>query len=461
MKNLLALLFALFFVTTAAAESYEPSGKITQTVLAGELSQTVYAGDNIAPIKISYTITEGKEGEIKGHQSFGISDIGLTESWEGSICEISGQIGRNLVAQTISAYILVQDDEGKSALTELSFEITEKPFSFAWNSESGDMNQSVKVGETIEFITFNYEGIKTWGVSGLPSGLIKDIDTKKHTITIAGTIDADATAGDYKYEVVVTDENDEKHTLSGTITVEGLTDVTDIHIVENEKQTAVAGDAIKPIVLKVANATTVRMEDGPPGNFNGTSEDGITLTINGTIDESAKDSTYTMRVIAEGNKNRDTAFATIEVVHKPVETSSSSTLASSSSAAPGSSSEKASEPKSSNSSDEKPSSSESDAKSDKNPSNENGDKGSKTDKISTVAMNGAKFGYANNRLTVASPASSMVRVQVFDLTGHLVESLIEPVIGSKIFSLAHLNRGNYLVRVESNNQTHAAKITVK
>lgn len=459
MKNLLALLFALFFVTTAAAESYEPSGKITQTVLAGELSQTVYAGDNIAPIKISYTITEGKEGEIKGHQSYGLSDLGLTESWEGSICEISGQIGRNLVAQTISAYILVQDDEGKSALTELSFEITEKPFSFAWNSESGDMNQSVKVGETITPIVFDYDGIKTWGVSELPAELIKENDLEKHTITIAGTIDEGVAAGDYKYEVVVTDENDEKHTLSGTITVEGLTDVTDIHIVENEKQKATAGGAIKPIVLKVANATTVRMEDGPPGNFNGTSEDGITLTINGTIDESAKDSTYVMKVIAEGNKNNDTAFATIEVVHKSVETSSSSTLASSSSAAPGSSSEKASEPKSSNSSDEKPSSSS--AKSDKNPSNEKGDKGDKTDKITTVAMNGAKFGYANNMLTVALPTSSMVRVQVFDLTGHLVESLVEPVTGSRNFNLAHLNRGNYLVRIESGSHTHAVKIAVK
>ena len=459
MKNLLTLLFALFFATTAAAESYEPSGKITQTVLAGELSQTVYAGDNIAPIKISYTITEGKEGEIKGHQSYGLSDLGLTESWEGSICEISGQIGRNLVAQTISAYILVQDDEGKSALTELSFEITEKPFSFTWDSESGDMNQSVKVGETITPIVFDYDGIKTWGVSELPAELIKENDLEKHTITIAGTIDEGVAAGDYKYQVVVTDENDEKHTLSGTITVEGLTDVTDIHIVENEKQTAVAGAAIKPVVLTVTNATTVRIEDAPPGNFEGTSANGITLTINGTVDKTAKDSTYVMKVIAEGNKNNDTAFATIEVVHKPVETSSSSTLASSSSAAPGSSSEKASEPKSSNSSDEKPSSSS--AKSDKNPSNEKGDKGDKTDKIATVAMNGAKFGYANNMLTVALPTSSMVRVQVFDLTGHLVESLVEPVSGSRNFSLAHLNRGNYLARIESGSQTHAVKIAVK
>ena len=72
-----------------------------------------------------------------------------------------------------------------------------------------------------------------------------------------------------------------------------------------------------------------------------------------------------------------------------------------------------------------------------------------------------KFGYANNMLTVALPTSSMVRMQVFDLTGHLVESLVEPVTGSRNFSLAHLNRGNYLVRVESNNQAHAVKIAVK
>ena len=76
-------------------------------------------------------------------------------------------------------------------------------------------------------------------------------------------------------------------------------------------------------------------------------------------------------------------------------------------------------------------------------------------------MNGVKLGYANNMLTIAQPTSSMVRVQVFDLTGHLVESLEEPVMGSKSFSLAHLNRGNYLVRVESNSQMRTAKVSVK
>ena len=76
-------------------------------------------------------------------------------------------------------------------------------------------------------------------------------------------------------------------------------------------------------------------------------------------------------------------------------------------------------------------------------------------------MNSVKFGYANNALTVAVPTSSMVRVQVFDLTGHLVETFAEPVAGYKSFSLAHLNRGNYLVRVESIGMVRTARIAVK
>lgn len=76
-------------------------------------------------------------------------------------------------------------------------------------------------------------------------------------------------------------------------------------------------------------------------------------------------------------------------------------------------------------------------------------------------MNNVKFSYANNELVVVQPVSSMVRVQVFDLTGHLVESFAESVYGTKNISLAHLNRGHYLVRVECGSQVRAAKIAVK
>ena len=81
--------------------------------------------------------------------------------------------------------------------------------------------------------------------------------------------------------------------------------------------------------------------------------------------------------------------------------------------------------------------------------------------IVAVKMNRLNFSYANNALTVVLPVSSMMRVQVFDLTGHLVESFAESVSGTKNFSLAHLNRGNYLVRVECGSQVRAARIAVK
>ena len=128
-----------------------------------------------------------------------------------------------------------------------------------------------------------------------------------------------------------------------------------------------------------------------------------------------------------------------------VEQSSSSVVASSSSEATSSSSAKSSSSSAKSSSSEKAESSSSE----------------KTTKIVTVAMNGVKFGYANNALTVAVPTSSMVRVQVFDLTGHLVETFAESVNGSKSINLVHLNRGNYLVRIESDSQMRTAKIAVK
>ena len=76
-------------------------------------------------------------------------------------------------------------------------------------------------------------------------------------------------------------------------------------------------------------------------------------------------------------------------------------------------------------------------------------------------MNTVKFGYANNVLTVAMPNSAMLRVQVFDMMGHLVESFAETEASSKSFSLAHLTKGNYVVRIESARSVRTARILVK
>ena len=761
MKKIIALAFALFFAVANAAETYEASEKITQQVLSGELSQTVYAGDEIKPIRILYNNIESGKDEL-----IGFSELGLEVSWKlFPVCEISGKINRNIAPQTVKAYIIVQDDEGKFDKTEFTFEVLEKDFLFALDDASGAMNQSVKAGETIKSIVINYEKIIEWGVSGLPSGLIKDIDNKEHAIFISGTVDATVESGDYEYKVTVKDYNSEEHTLSGIISVEGLSDVTSIKVVENENQKVTAGDAIKPIVFEFANVSVTdnldnfKFDQTLPASLS-ISVKGNVVTVSGTVDEKTKDGTYSIKVTAKGKVNEAFAEATVEVAHKPVvtsisvvenetqtviagesikpvvfkfenmvdyegegisgfpgnyqivpdnenktltvtgkikenskgpytvklsikgldnnasaeftivvtpvklkfelvegsdnqtvfagkaitpivyqydhmfsahgsgfpvgltmerdeeknqikisgtvssesaaheyvysievtdvysekttvtgkinvvresssssetssssiaassssEKSSSSTVQSSSSVAVSSSSVKSSDSKSSSSSvklssssivvassssakssDSKPSSSSavlssssivvassssvkssdsksssssveqssssiveafsssvksSDSKSSSSSveqsssSSEKKDKSSsssskndksssssaksgksssskKSDKIVAVAMNGVMFGYANNELVVVQPLSSMVRVQVFDLTGHLVESFAKPVSGTKNFSLAHLNRGNYLVRVESNSMVRTARIAVK
>ena len=74
---------------------------------------------------------------------------------------------------------------------------------------------------------------------------------------------------------------------------------------------------------------------------------------------------------------------------------------------------------------------------------------------------GLKYGFANNELTVVQPKTSMVRVQVFDLSGNLVTEFSEQVSGSMNFSLDKLNRGAYLVRITSKNLTQVTRVTVK
>ena len=55
----------------------------------------------------------------------------------------------------------------------------------------------------------------------------------------------------------------------------------------------------------------------------------------------------------------------------------------------------------------------------------------------------------------------MVRVQVFDMMGHLVETLAEPVNVSRSFSLAHLGKGSYIVRVEANRVARTVNVVVR
>ena len=204
----------------------------------------------------------------------------------------------------------------------------EATFKFELDKSWGDLNQTVKAGETIELITINYAGITAWDVSGLPPELVKEIDENAHTIVICGTVKASVKPGNYEYTVTVKDNNSEEHTLPGVITVEEIPGATWISVIENETQKVTAGNAIQPIVFKLTNAETVVLEQIPPGSFSGTrgtrgtGEDEIAIyTVEGTVDEETLDNKFTIKVIARGPVTNDTAFATVDVKHKPRVTS--------------------------------------------------------------------------------------------------------------------------------------------
>ena len=639
MKKLISLAMVLFFAVAAAAETYVASEKITQQVLSGELTQTVYAGDEIKPITILYENTGLAENVVPEYSSTNfLENFGLSKRWVGSRCEIAGEMRDDIPAGTYNAFIVVKDADGKFAKTEFEFTVLEKEetLSLKWNESSGDVNQEVTAGKAITPIVFDYEGITSYSVSGLPSGLVKNIDEKKHKIMIVGSVNSDVMSGDYEYKVTVKNDQGDEKSMSGTIVVKSGKARTSIKLVsEKARQEVLAGNEIEPVVFEFANVhvdeslSSFKFEGSLKGSF-AYSVEGNKLTCSGTVDENLKGGLYTIRIIAIGENNNDTAFANVDVIHKSVETkvyvienetqsltagdsikpivfkvehgsnpeltnfpggyglkkdgntvtitglvdenakgpyevvltvtgadnnasakatinvaagvmsfdviegsdnqtvvagqeivpivyqynhvkdihgklpanlkmepdkekkqvkiygivdsksgaheyaysfdltdyygetktvtgkinvvaSSSSEATSSSSAKSSSSSAKSSSSNVILSSSEGSSSS----------SVKQSSSSEKTIKIVTVAMNSVKFGYANNALTVAEPTSSMVRVQVFDLTGHLIETFAEPVNGTKSISLAHLNRGNYLVRVESNSIVRTARIAVK
>ena len=448
MKKLVSLAIVLFFAATAFAEEYVASQKITQQVLSGELAQTVYAGDDIEPVKILYENTGLDENSVPEYSSTNfLENFGLSKRWTmGPVCEIAGEMRSDIAAGTYKAYILVQDDEGKFAKTEFEFTVLEKEktLSLKWNESSGDVNQEVTAGKSITPIVFDYEGITSYSVSGLPSGLVKNIDEKKHKIMIVGSVNSDVMSGDYEYKVTVKNDQGDEKSVSGTIAVVGGQARTSIKLFsDNTSQEVLAGNEIEPVVFQFANVrvdeslSSFKFEGSLKGSF-AYSVEGNKLTCSGTVNKNSLAGLYTIRIIAIGENNNDTAFANVNVTRESVESSSS--VAESSSSAGSSSS---AEPSSSSSNIEESSSSE------------------QTIGIATVATSGVKFGYANNVLTVAMPNSAMLRVQVFDMMGHPVESFAETEASSKSISLAHLTKGNYVVRIESARSVRTARILVK
>ena len=519
MKKLVSLAIVLFFAATAFAEEYVASQKITQQVLSGELAQTVYAGDDIEPVKILYENTGLDENSVPEYSSTNfLENFGLSKRWTmGPVCEIAGEMRSDIAAGTYKAYILVQDDEGKFAKTEFEFTVLEKEktLSLKWNESSGDVNQEVTAGKSITPIVFDYEGITSYSVSGLPSGLTKTLDSKKQKIMIVGSVNSDVMSGDYEYKVTVKNDQGDEKSMSGTIVVESGKARTSIKLFsEKARQEVLAGNEIEPVVFEFANVrvdeslSSFKFEGSLKGSF-AYSVEGNKLTCSGTVDKNSIAGLYTIRIIAIGENNNDTAFANVEVTREDAEAKISVVQNESQTLSPGDSIkpivfliENGSTPQLTNfpgsyglnhngdtltvtgvvgenargpyevvltvtGADNNKASAKAtidvviESSSSSSSDIEESSSSEQSIGIATVATSGVKFGYANNVLTIAMPNSAMLRVQVFDMMGHLVESFAETEASSKSISLAHLTKGNYVVRIESARIARTARILVK
>lgn len=310
MKKFISLLFALLLATSVVYAQETPQ-KLEQHVISGSLEQDVVVGEAIEPIVIQYK-------NLKSHTSSNFDELGLTESWDGDVCKITGNIKRNLATpQQTTAHIYLEGVSNDKDFTEFTFNLLpRKPM---LKAVSGELNQSVKAGESISPIVIEFDNITNITYKQFPEGIKHEINNEEHTITIKGTVNEDVPTKEYNYKVVGDTKDNETLEVSGTFSVQGKKVVSTIEIFENATQNVTAGDSIKPIVFKYTNMQGGNFNIKPiAGEFKSRrDDDNKTLTIIGVVDEKLGDGIYTIQVTAEGEYNNATASATINVTHKP------------------------------------------------------------------------------------------------------------------------------------------------
>ena len=445
MIKLITLAAALLFTAAVAAELVA-SEKITQQVTQGSLEQTVTVGDTIKTTTIKYE-------NVSTIEPVSFDKIGLKVACSDvNSCVVSGQINKNLPAQTVNPYLLLKDDEGKAALTQFDLNVQARPATL--KVIKGELTQSVNAGDSISEIEIEYYSVSSF-IYSKALGITTTRDGENNTLKVSGKVDEKTVTGQYKYYVRAINAKDDSDTLSVEVKINVQGKPVTVSVAENETQKVAAGDSIKPILFSFTGSKNYQFTTVLPGDFKAAADgENMLIKVWGVVEKNTADGLYTIEVEVTDSNTTAKAKATVEVVNPQ----SSSSVSSSSESGASSSSEVV-KPETSSSAE----SSSSTAEEPKSSSSENTPGTSSSEHLTTivVAKPSFKFGYANNELTVVLPTSSMVRVQVFDMMGHMVETFAESAVSAKSFSLAHLNKGNYVVRIESAHEVRTAKIIVK
>jgi hypothetical protein len=319
-------------------------------------------------------------------------------------------------------------------------------------------SQKVIDGDSIKPIVFYRENALEIQESNFPGGYQHIISGD--TVTIIGLIQ-EGSKGLHDFLLsAIGPENQ----ATAKATIEVIPAKATLDVIEGcDNQEVIAGGEITPVVYKYAHVKSIDVK-GLLAGLEMEQEKGTKqVKIYGTVDSKLAIGEYVYTFeLTDFYGNETTVTGNINVVEtlsKPSAKGSSVCLESKQSSSSEAEVSSSSVKNTSSSSGVEASSSS------RNESNSSEGESSSSEERAEGVVAGVKpyfgFGYANNELLVVLPRPSTVRVQVFDLMGHLVESFSESVGMSGNFSLARLKKGNYVVRVESNRFTRTMKVVVK
>ncbi len=454
----------------------------TTTLVTNENeTQDVVAGDEIKPIAFRYA-------HMQNYSISGIpKTLEISQDKEKDLIIISGNIpvtnGDQVYTITVTAKGNDNDAEASATIN-----VTHKPGITKLEHVSGSTSQTVKAGDEIEPVVFNFENVeKQPGFSGQPNGKFALApDNEKQTLTLSGTVSA-LSEGEYKIAIVVEGEIN-KDTAYVTLNVQPNPATVSLTS-GKETQTVFVGDEIEPLIFKYDYTKSISIGGTIPKGVEYTqNKDEKTVTFSGKVNAENSAGSYSVELSVEGNdidgqKNTATAKAVIIVKSKVESSSSSIDVASSSSAESSSSKENvassSSSAKSSSSKDEKSSSSAASSSSKENAassssktekssssgakSSSSSDKAksssSQTTKIDFASRSMLNFSYSNNSLSISLANAKAARVQIFDMVGHLLATM--DISASASISLEHLPRGAAILKVSAEGFSKTARITIK
>ena len=414
----------------------------TLKIIKGEANQSVKAGEAITTIQIEYY---GIKSFIYSGKPTGIN---VDKDNEKQIITVSGKFPESTIPNVYKFHIygVKAENENDTLDLLLTFDVsTDKPVTV---SATGNKTQKVFAGDSIKPVVFSFTGANDYNFkTTLPGDFSAAADGSSLTVKVWGLVAGNTPDGMYTIEIEVTDgKTTAKAQASVEVESKSSSSQSSSSEEDPESSSSVSSSSEQTDPESSSSAKSSSSEETVSSSSKETSSSSETTKPTSSSSETAK---------PESSSSEKTVSSSSD---KAVSSSSKETSSSSETTKPTSSSSEKSTSKSSSSEKAKSSSS-----TDESSSSSKKGKSSSSEKSSIVAsvMPTFEFGYANNELVVVLPKPAMLRVQVFDMMGHLVESFAETVFFSKSFNLAHLAKGNYVVRMESARYARNAKIFVK